>query len=103
MAVPQHPVIQGLLRDSTVESIDTSPAVLHFSQEDDPKDSSSTKARVKRAVEKTVDKLGKGIPSKAPPSPPVSGASRRLFSISRKSKRKESDNFEGERSGQNNR
>lgn len=77
-------------------TIDTSPQALGLaddSSQDQQKDpGTSPKARVKRAVGKTVDKLGRSIsgkyPSSTSQSPPASTPTHK-FSLSRKGKGKE--------------
>lgn len=105
MAVPHRHPFQAVVHEPVaIKALDTSPKALHVqdhSTSEEQKDGCS-KGRVKRAVEKTVDKLGRGLATKNPvqttqsSSPPPS-ASRRLFSLSRKGRGKHTgDQPEGE-------
>jgi sterol 3beta-glucosyltransferase len=105
MAVPHRHPFQAVVHDPiSAKGLDTSPKALHVQDQslsEDQKDD-GPKGRVKRVVEKTVDKLGRSLSTKSPTqsSPrlsPSPSASKRLFSLSRKAKGKHpGDQPEGE-------
>lgn len=79
--------------------LDTSPEALGFNQPEPPVQNTPSRVKrmsnvVEKTVEKTVDKLSRSINGIAgrtsPTTPPPSSGHRRLFSLSRKGKGKDS-------------
>lgn len=83
---------QALLthRPAVAPTINTAPDVLEM-PDNDSQDTRRSNSRVKlisSTIERTVDKLSSRVTNKSTSPPPTSSSSRRVFSLSRKSKNK---------------